>query len=94
MVKMNIKCRLFGHKIDLNFIDGEYHICERCQMHEYWESSDFMRGNKIEFQHSFNDAGLLLQPVFYVTKKINHIKHRLQDYMKGFLNKKNNDLPF
>ena len=77
MIKMNIRCRLFGHKIDHDFTDGGYHVCERCQMHEYWQSFNFMAEHEIDFKHSFHDDALLLRPYFYIMRRWWFLKRRI-----------------
>lgn len=73
-------CRLFGHKIDPNFTDGGFHICERCQMHEYHNAKQVMINQyEIEQKYYFEDAGILLKPYFYLLRKYQTFKHAFKN---------------
>lgn len=99
---MNIKCILFGHKVDSDFTDGGFHICDRCQMHEYWNAKKIMIEHEQKFKYSFEDAGLLLKPFWYFIQKYDALKRRIMfEYwyigskIKTRFSKINNDdLPF
>lgn len=94
---MNTKCRLFGHKIDKNFTDGRYHICERCQMHEYWDSKNIMIQYELKFKYSFESAGLLLKPYFFILRQYYNLKYYIKYQIiriKNLYFLNDDDLPF
>lgn len=95
---MNLKCRLFGHKIDQNFTDSGFHICERCQMHEYHNSKQIMINQyEIEQKYYFEDAGLILKPYFFVLRQYYNLKHYFKYQYIRIKNRyflSDDDLPF
>ena len=100
---MNLKCRLWGHKIgDLN--DSGYAICERCGMHEYYHNEHNYKLCNPPEKHHFDQAGLLMKPVWRLQRKIRELMKRfkkkfrytkIHQYIYGWkYNELDDDLPF
>ncbi len=90
---MKLLCRLFGHKPIPNFTDGGFHVCIRCNMHEYWHSQ-FTEPKG----YFWNDSAILLKPYWRLSQFIRHKK--ITFYAKVYRLKKRfgsipeDDLPF